>query len=50
MGKDGEHGEFNMDGQSSQLQRLGWRADEGAAGLDGETPAIGGERDYNKLL
>ena len=34
-GKDGEAGEFNMAGQSEQLQKLGWQADEGAYGLDG---------------
>jgi len=35
MGKDGEHAEFNMDSQSTQLQRLGWQTDEGAKGLVG---------------
>ena len=48
MGKDGEHAEFNMDSQSTQLQKLGWR-DDGAAGLDGQG-AANGDRDYNKLL
>ena len=47
MGKDGEHSEFNMDGQSMQLQRQGFR-DDGAIGLDGNTAL--GNRDVNKLL
>ena len=50
MGKNGEHGEFNMDSQSAQMQRLGWKngTDEGASGLDGVGPAS--DPDYNKLL
>ena len=48
MGKDGEHSEFNMEGQSTQIQKLGgWRSDEGARGLDGGAM---GDKDYNKLL
>ncbi len=48
MGKDGEHSEFNMDGQSMQLQRQGFRTDEGALGLDGASAM--NNRDVNKLL
>ena len=48
MGKEGEHAEFNMSDQS-QLQRLGWRTDEGARGLDGQG-APANDKDYNKLL
>ena len=36
MGKDGEHAEFNMDSQSTQVQRFKV-TDEGARGLDGVT-------------
>jgi|FrelakmetLWP11LW_1041352.scaffolds.fasta_scaffold135520_1 hypothetical protein len=48
MGK-GEDSEFNMDGQSTQIQKLGWRADEGARGLEAGQKTLG-DKDYNKLL
>lgn len=44
MGKDGEHAEFNMDSQQTQLMKYGVTTNEGASGLGNQN------KDYNKLL
>ena len=51
MGKDGEHGEFNMDSQAMHVQRFKM-TDEGARGLDHGSSGTAGQsdKDYTKLL
>ena len=50
MGKDGEHSEFNMSDQTTQLQRQGWGNESGARGLNQNNNSDSSQKDYNKLL